>query len=343
MRRGNNHYFPLHQFLLTALAVAMVAQRVSGFVQHQGEAGSWKVSSRSGGLLAGYSAKRPPTVRPILSKKHGDEDEEARRDSIASPYERLKKTMSKSAKKLDYVLENNKKWADDCVKEDPEIFMRLRDAQSPTILYIGCSDSRCPAQNMLGLTTGELFVHRNVANMCISNDMSLLSVLTFAVDYLEVDDIIVCGHYGCGGVKAAMENKDHGLLEHWLENIRQVRRLHMDELLHIEDKQARLNRLVELNVQEQCINLYSNSIVQRKQALEGKPRIHGWVYELSTGYVKDLKIDFRSEIRKYKHIYGLYQFKDDEPSNGTSSGTDGTIPSEMRQQNLNGSMTPRKQ
>lgn len=156
---------------------------------------------------------------------------------------------------------------------------------------------------MLGLTMGELFVHRNVANLCINTDFSLLSVLTYAVEVLEVTDIIVCGHYGCGGVKAASENKDHGLLEHWLMTIRNVQRLHKDELDSIESEQLRHERLVELNVQEACMALFANPIVQKKQAQDSQPRIHGWVYDVATGLLKDVKIDFQAEIRKYKDIY----------------------------------------
>lgn len=209
---------------------------------------------------------------------------------------------------LEHLFENNKRWVRESVEKDPEVFTRLKDAQQPKYLYIGCSDSRVPAQNMLGLQAGELFVIRNVANLCINSDFSLLSVLLFSVEVLQVTDIIVCGHYGCGGVKAAMQNKDHGLLEHWLHHIRNVQRLHKSELVQIPDEDQRHRRLVELNVQEACLNLFSNPIVQKKQAMDSQPRIHGWVYDIATGYVKDLKIDFKSEIKKYRDIYRLYDF-----------------------------------
>ncbi|KAG5190761.1 carbonic anhydrase [Tribonema minus] len=224
-----------------------------------------------------------------------------------SPYERAKSIWD-TAENLDYIFDSNKRWVQDCLEEDPEIFTRLKYAQAPKYLYIGCSDSRVPAQNMLGLTTGELFVHRNVANLCVNTDYSLLSVLTYAVEVLEVTDIIVCGHYGCGGVRAAMENKDHGLLEHWLMHIRNVQRLHQAELAEIPNEEERHQRLVELNVQEACMNLFANPVVQKKQATDAQPRIHGWVYDIGSGLLKDLKIDFRTEIRKYKNIYSLYEF-----------------------------------
>ncbi|CAM9130413.1 unnamed protein product [Phaeothamnion confervicola] len=209
---------------------------------------------------------------------------------------------------MDFIFENNKKWVDASLADDPMVFERLKNAQQPTMLYIGCSDSRVPAQNMLGLTLGQLFVHRNVANLCINTDFSLLSVLTYAVEVLKVTDIIVCGHYNCGGVRAAMENEDHGLLEHWLTYIRNVQRLHQAELQEISDPELRHQRLVELNVQEQCMSLFANPIVQRRQAQEALPRIHGWVYDVATGLLKDVKIDFKAEIRKYKDIYRLYDF-----------------------------------
>eukprot|EP00612_Vaucheria_litorea_P000161 CAMPEP_0171451636 /NCGR_PEP_ID=MMETSP0945-20130129/64_1 /TAXON_ID=109269 /ORGANISM="Vaucheria litorea, Strain CCMP2940" /LENGTH=295 /DNA_ID=CAMNT_0011976141 /DNA_START=106 /DNA_END=993 /DNA_ORIENTATION=- len=222
---------------------------------------------------------------------------------------------------LEHLFENNKKWVRESVEKDPEVFTRLKDAQQPKYLYIGCSDSRVPAQNMLGLQAGELFVIRNVANLCINSDFSLLSVLLFSIEVLEVTDVIVCGHYGCGGVNAAMKNKDHGLLEHWLHHIRNVQRLHKSELVQIPDESQRFKRLVELNVQESCLNLFSNPIVQKKQATASQPRIHGWVYDIATGYVKDLKIDFKTEIKKYRDIYRLYDF----PGGGAGPGMTGAM------------------
>lgn len=227
---------------------------------------------------------------------------------MPTPYDRVKRSVFDTEGSLDYIFERNRLWAS---QQDPEMFERLSKAQSPKFLYFGCSDSRVPAQDMLGLGNGELFVHRNVANLCMNTDYSLLAVLAYAVEVLEVTDIIVCGHYGCGGVKAAMENKDHGLLAHYLHNIRNVQRLHQDELRQIEDFDMRHQRLVELNVQEACMNLLSNPIVQKKQATDAQPRIHGWVYDIGTGLLKDVKADFKGEVRKYKDIYRMYEFPQD--------------------------------
>ncbi|CAM9870845.1 unnamed protein product, partial [Ectocarpus sp. 8 AP-2014] len=159
----------------------------------------------------------------------------------------------------DYIFANNRAWVEERLAQDPDTFKRLATSQKPRYMYIGCSDSRVPAQNMMGLNTGELFVVRNVANLCVNTDHSLLAALAYAVNVLEVTDIIVCGHYGCGGVRAAMENIDHGLLEHWLLNIRNVvPRKHRTQLLWKRSKCASFLRLVELNVQESCINLFAN-------------------------------------------------------------------------------------
>ncbi|CAN0164299.1 unnamed protein product [Pylaiella littoralis] len=222
-------------------------------------------------------------------------------------YERLQAMLERDGS-TDYIFENNRQWVAESLAKDPDTFRKLSKSQKPRYMYIGCSDSRVPAQNMMGLNTGELFVLRNVANLCVNTDHSLLAALTYAVNVLEVTDIIVCGHYGCGGVKAAMENVDHGLLEHWLLNIRNVIRLHNDELQEISDADKRCRRLVELNVQESCINLFANPIVQKKQATSSTPKIHGWAYDVENGLLQELKIDFKSEIRKYREVYRLYKF-----------------------------------
>ncbi|CAM9572847.1 unnamed protein product [Chrysoparadoxa australica] len=229
-------------------------------------------------------------------------------DGECEAYENAKKSLWVGDGGMEEIFKRNREWVRMVGRSDPDMFDRLKNAQAPTYLYIGCSDSRVPAQNMLGLTTGELFVHRNIANLCINNDLSLLSVLTYAVEVLKVSDIIVCGHTRCGGIKASMENTDHGLLEHWLHHIRNVRRAHAEELNAISDPDARWDRLVDLNVQEQCLNLFANPIVQKRQAIDALPRIHGWVYDISTGLVKEVKVDFRSEIKKYRDIYRLYDF-----------------------------------
>ncbi|CAN0047240.1 unnamed protein product [Ascophyllum nodosum] len=211
---------------------------------------------------------------------------------------------------MDYIIENNHKWREEILARDPDAFKRLATSQSPKFLYIGCSDSRVPAQNIMGLHTGDLFVVRNVANLCVNTDHSLLAALVYAVNVLEasVTDIVVCGHYGCGGVKAAMENKDHGLLEHWLLNIRNVQRLHLEELEELEDMEERHRRFVELNVQESCINLFTNPVVQRKQAKDSIPKIHGLVYDMATGFLNKLDINFKTEIFKYEGVYRMYGF-----------------------------------
>lgn len=223
-------------------------------------------------------------------------------------FKRVKDTLDIDDGSMDFIFDNNRRWVQETLAVDDQTFERLKNSQHPKYLYIGCSDSRVPAQNMMGLNTGELFVVRNVANLCVNTDHSLLAALTYAVNVLEVTDIIVCGHYGCGGVRAAMENVDHGLLEHWLLNIRNVQRLHLDELKAISNIDERHRRLVELNVQESCMNLFANPIVQKKQAVDSQPKIHGWVYDVGTGLLKKLEIDFKNEIRKYRDVYRLYEF-----------------------------------
>jgi len=212
---------------------------------------------------------------------------------------------------FEQLFENNRKWVAEQKKNDPDYFKNLAKGQSPKYLFIGCADSRIPAQEVLGLKCGELFVHRNVANLVVNGDMNLLAVLQYSVEVLKVEDIIVCGHYECGGIKAACANHDHGLVEHWLRNIRDINRLHAEELEAIECEDARHRRLVELNVQEQCINLYANPIVQKAQLATSLPRIHGFVYDIAEGLVKELPIDFKAEISKIKQHYSLYNFKAD--------------------------------
>ena len=170
--------------------------------------------------------------------------------------------------------------------EDPEYFERLAHLQTPEFLWIGCSDSRVPANEITGTAPGEIFVQRNIANMVIHTDLNLLSVLEYAVVVLKVKHIIVCGHYGCGGVKAAMSHKSFGIINKWLRNIKDVYRLHEDELMAIADEEQRVNRLVELNVQEQVLNLAKTSIVQHAWNTEQRPHLHGWVYGLTNGIIK---------------------------------------------------------
>jgi carbonic anhydrase len=184
------------------------------------------------------------------------------------------------------LLTENKSWAAKMVREDPEYFERLSHIQSPQFLWIGCSDSRVPANEITGTQPGEIFVHRNIANMVVHTDVNLLSVLEFAVVHLKVKHIIVCGHYGCGGIKAAMTNHDYKqVLNMWLRNIKDVYRLHRQELDQIAGEEHRANRLTELNVREQVMHLAKTSIIQRAWKNEQRPKLHGWVYGLKDGII----------------------------------------------------------
>lgn len=203
------------------------------------------------------------------------------------------------------IFENNKKWIETRLGEDADFFNRLAEGQSPEYLYIGCSDSRATAEELMGLKPGEVFVHRNIANVVNTLDMSSTAVIEYAVSHLKVKHIIVCGHYGCGGVKAAMTPQNLGLLNPWLRNIRDVYRLHQTELDAIEDEEARYNRLIELNVQEQTINVIKMACVQERYAEEEYPIVHGWVFDLKTGRLKDLEIDFEKILKDIQKIYNL--------------------------------------
>jgi carbonic anhydrase len=189
------------------------------------------------------------------------------------------------------LLEGNKKWAKAKVGEDPMFFKRLQSIQTPEYLWIGCSDSRVPANEVTDTAPGDIFVHRNIANMVVHTDMNLLSVLDYAVTVLKVKHVIVCGHYGCGGVKAAMESMSFGFVDSWLRNIKEVYVKHIDELEAIEDKELRADRLVELNVIEQVRNLAKTKIVQLAWR-NNELKVHGWVYGLNDGIIKNLDIMF---------------------------------------------------
>lgn len=210
--------------------------------------------------------------------------------------------MSKS---YETIFENNKKWIETRLGEDSEFFNKLAEGQAPDYLYIGCSDSRATAEELMGLRPGEVFVHRNIANVVNTLDMSSTAVIEYAVRHLKVKHIIVCGHYGCGGVKAAMTPADMGLLNPWLRNIRDVYRIHQAELDAIEDEHARYNRLIELNVQEQCINVIKMACVQERYIDEHYPIVHGWVFDLKTGKLIDLEIDFEKILKEIQKIYDL--------------------------------------
>ena len=187
------------------------------------------------------------------------------------------------------LLLENKAWAQEMLEQDPDYFNRLAHLQAPEFLWIGCSDSRVPANEITGTQPGEIFVHRNIANLVIHTDVNLLSVLDYAVNHLKVNHVIVCGHYGCGGVKAAITNHDYNhLLNMWLRNIKDVYRLYQSELESITDEEARTDRLVELNVKEQVLKLAKTSIIQRAWKYSKRPVLHGWVYGLKDGIIKNL-------------------------------------------------------
>ncbi len=199
------------------------------------------------------------------------------------------------------LFEGNRKWVNDTLEKDPDFFEKLSRGQKPPVLWIGCSDSRVPANEITGTLPGEIFVHRNIANMVIHTDMSMLSVLDYSVNILEVTDIIVCGHYGCGGVLAAMENKPLGIVENWLRHIKDVYRLHQRELDAIKSEELRANRLVELNVIEQVFDLTKTSIVQNAWLNKKKLAVHGLVYDVKNGILNDLDatVNDSSELPKY--------------------------------------------
>jgi carbonic anhydrase len=192
--------------------------------------------------------------------------------------------------RVEKLLLQNKAWVEQRNAADPDFFHRLSSIQTPQFLWIGCSDSRVPANEITGTDPGEMFVHRNIANMVIHTDMSLLSVLDYAVNVLHVAHVIVCGHYGCGGVRAAMTDTQFGLIDNWIRHIKDVYRLHKEELDSIENSADRENRLIELNVIEQVNDLTKTSIIQNAWAMRESPYVHGWVYDLRNGKIKDLKV-----------------------------------------------------
>ena len=204
------------------------------------------------------------------------------------------------------LLLENKAWAAEKVQDDPEYFERLAKLQKPEFLWIGCSDSRVPAKEITGTQPGEIFVHRNVANMVVNTDVNLLAVLDFAVTHLKVKHVIVCGHYGCGGIKAADTKTDYKpVLNMWLRNIKDVIRHHREELDAIKDEEERSRRLVELNVREQVYNLAKTTIIQSCCKKEQRPDLHGWVYGLSDGLIKPV-----FEMKSGTHIDPVYEFND---------------------------------
>ncbi|NNT71422.1 carbonate dehydratase [Flavobacterium sp. IMCC34852] len=192
------------------------------------------------------------------------------------------------------ILDNNKKWVETQLAIDADYFKDLSKGQNPPLLWIGCSDSRVPANEIIGAKPGEVFVHRNIANMVIHSDMNMLSVLDYAVNVLKVKHIIVCGHYGCGGVKAAMGNQSIGLIDNWIRHIKDIYRLHEDYLNSFQDEDERFNRFVEINAQEQVFDLAKTSIVQNAWKKGQELTLHGWAYGLNSGYVTDLGVNMTS-------------------------------------------------
>ena len=204
------------------------------------------------------------------------------------------------------LLLQNKAWAQEITADDPEYFERLSLLQTPEFLWIGCSDSRVPADRITGTQPGEIFVHRNVANLVVNTDVNLLAVLDFAVTVLKVKHVIVCGHYGCGGIKAAASQSDHKpVLNMWLRNVKDVYRLHREELEAIKSEEGRTNRLAELNVKEQVMNLAKTTIIQKAWKKEQRPDLHGWVYGLKDGLINPV-----FEMKAGTHIDPLYEYED---------------------------------
>lgn len=212
--------------------------------------------------------------------------------------------MSKDSSTLQKLIENNRAWSEEISERDPEFFPTLAKQQAPDYLWIGCSDSRVPANEIVGLMPGELFVHRNVANMVVHTDMNLLSVLQYAVEYLKVRHVIVCGHYGCGGVKASMGNDKLGLIDNWILEIKDLYHNKRDMFVGLKDDEEKLNLLCELNVVRQVHNLSHTSIVQDAWSRGQELSVHGWIYGLNDGKVKDLDVTV-SEAEQLSSIYRL--------------------------------------
>lgn len=202
------------------------------------------------------------------------------------------------------LIENNRNWVKRKLAEDENFFANLADGQQPPVLWIGCADSRVPANELIGAKAGEVFVHRNIANMVSGIDLNAMSVVEYAVSHLKVNHVVVCGHYACGGVKAAMQSADLGVLNGWLRNIRDVYRIHRNELNAITNEEKKYDRLVELNVQEQCVNLIKTAAVQKAYRDRGL-KVHGWVFDVHSGKLIDLEIDFEKYLTDIMEIYHL--------------------------------------
>jgi carbonic anhydrase len=212
------------------------------------------------------------------------------------------------------IFENNRRWITEKLAGDPHYFHSLTKGQQPEWLYIGCSDSRVSAEELMGLRPGEMFVHRNIANQVVATDSNVNSVVQYAIEHLKVKNIVVCGHYECGGVQAALTPSDMGQLNSWLQPLRDVYRLHRHELDAIKDDKKRSDRLVELNVLEQCINIVKTDHFQKNWSKTGSPQLYGWVFDLRTGRLVDLELNFKEELKGIRAIYDL------RPLNGRTHG-----------------------
>lgn len=206
---------------------------------------------------------------------------------------------------LEQIFQNNEKWIVEKLALNPDYFKDLAKGQSPEYLYIGCSDSRVTAEDLMGLNPGEVFIHRNIANQVVPTDNNINAVIQYAVEHLKVKHIIICGHYECGGVKAALHPSDMGQLNSWLQTLRDVRRLHKTELESIKNEQQLFDRLVELNVREQCMNVIKIDHVQRSWYKTGFPQIHGWVFNVRNGKLIDLGLKMEKEFMEIREIYDL--------------------------------------
>ncbi|MDH5649908.1 MAG: carbonate dehydratase [Gammaproteobacteria bacterium] len=198
-----------------------------------------------------------------------------------------------------HLFENNKKWAEDILREDPDFFQKLSKQQNPEYLWIGCSDSRVPANEIVGLLPGEIFVHRNIANVVVHTDLNCLSVIQYAVEVLKVKHIIVCGHYGCGGIKAALTNDDHGIIDNWLRHIKDVYRLYKNQIDAADDFVAKADLLCELNVVEQVLNVCQTTMVQNAWKRQQELAVHGWIYSIANGIIKDLNVKVTGQADEY--------------------------------------------
>ncbi len=209
------------------------------------------------------------------------------------------------SEKYNRIFKLNKEWVAKKKREDQNYFINYVDSQNPDFLYIGCSDSRVPANTITGLEVGDLFVHRNIANVVSNSDLNIQSVIQYAVEQLEVKHIVVCGHYGCGGVQAALRQESFGLLDNWLRNIRDVYRIYFDELEGISIPEDKIDRLCELNVIEQCKNIIKTSYVQKSYIKRGFPTVHGWIYSMKTGELIDMHVDFENTLKEVQKVYKL--------------------------------------